>query len=96
MRGLIKSRLLPPTPAAACIRLLAATAYELVFDLCHVDAEQAVVQSNLEEDVFLRLPQGCGNMSGQVLRLNRSLYGLKTSIALVAQSFAYPHENIWA
>ena len=30
-----------PTPAAACIRLLAATACELDFDLCHFDAEQA-------------------------------------------------------
>ena len=66
-----------PTPAAGCIRLLAATACELDLDLCHFDAEQAFVQSNLEEDVFLRLPRGCGNMSVQVVRLNLSLYGLK-------------------
>ena len=68
---------LTPTPAAACIRSLAATACELFLNLCRFDAEQAFVQSNLEEDVFLRLSQGCGNMSGQVVRLNRSLYGLK-------------------
>ena len=37
-----------PTPAAGCIRLLAATACELDLDLCHFDAEQAFVQSNLE------------------------------------------------
>ena len=66
-----------PTPAAGCIRLLSATACELDLDLCHFDAEQAFVQSNLEEDVFLRLPRGCGNMSVQVVRLNLSLYGLK-------------------
>ena len=37
----------------------------------------AFVQSKLDEDVFMRLPQGCGEMSGKVVRLNRSLYGLK-------------------
>lgn len=41
----------------------------------HFDAEQAFVQSNLE-DVFMRAPQGCGEMSGMIVRLNRSLYGL--------------------
>ena len=46
-------------------------------DLCHFDAEQAFVQSSLEEDVFMRLPPGCGEMSGKIVRLNRSLYGLK-------------------
>ena len=33
--------------------------------------------SRILKDVFLRLPQGSGNMSGQVVRLNRSIYGLK-------------------
>ena len=46
-------------------------------DLCHFDAEQAVVQSSLEEDFFMRLHPGCGEMSGKIVRLNRSLYGLK-------------------
>ena len=65
------------TPTASCIRLLGAIACELDLDLCHFDAEQAFVQSNLDEDVFIRLPRGCGEMSGKVVRLNRSLYGLK-------------------
>ena len=56
---------------------MGAIACELDFDLCHVDAEQAFVQSNLDEDVFMRLPRGCGDMSGKVVRLNRNLYGLK-------------------
>ena len=66
-----------PTPSASCIRLLASIACELDLDLCHFDAEQAFVQSELKEEVFLRLPQGCGDMSGRVVRLNRSLYGLR-------------------
>ena len=66
-----------PTPSVSCIRLLASIACEHDLDLCHFDAEQAFVQSELEEEVFLRLPQGCGKMSGRVVRLNRSLYGLR-------------------
>ena len=41
------------------------------------DVEQAFVQSKLDEDVFLRLPQGCGSLSGKIMRLNKSLYRLK-------------------
>ena len=48
-----------------------------LLDLCHYDAEQAFVQSSLEEDGFMLLPPGCGEMSGKIVRLNRSLYGLK-------------------
>ena len=66
-----------PTPASSCVRLLASIACELDLDLCHFDAEQAFVQSDLKENVFMRLPQGCGDLSGKVVRLNRSLYGLK-------------------
>ena len=41
------------------------------------DAEQAFVQSDLDEIVYIRLPPGCGALSGKVVRLRRSLYGLK-------------------
>ncbi|CAB1102148.1 unnamed protein product [Ectocarpus sp. CCAP 1310/34] len=37
----------------------------------------AFVQSKLDEDVFVRLPQGCGALSGKVVKLGRSLYGLR-------------------
>ena len=50
-----------PPPAASCFRVLRAIACELGLDLCHFDADQAFVQLTLEEDVFMRLPQG-GNV----------------------------------
>ena len=58
------------------IRLLAALACELDLDLCHFDAEQAFVQSDLDEVVYIRSAPGCGALSGKVVRLRRSLYGL--------------------
>ena len=69
-------RRLPPL-CSSCVRLLSAIACECDLDLCHFDVDQAFVQSYLEEDVFLRLPKGCGDLSGKVVRLNKRLYGLK-------------------
>ena len=66
-----------PMPIASCVRLLGAIARELDLNLCQFDAEQAFVQSNLDEGVFMRLSLGCGEMSGKVVRLNLNLYGLK-------------------
>lgn len=74
MRVLGYLRLLPPH-----LQHLVFVCYlrELDLGLCIFDAEQAFVQPDREEDVFLRFPQGCGGMSGKVVRLNRSLYSLK-------------------
>ena len=59
------------------IRLLTAIVCELGLDLCLFDAEQVFVQSKLGEDVYLRMPQGCGALSGKVVEPRRSLYSLK-------------------
>ena len=66
-----------PTPATSCVRLLAVFACEHDLGMYHFDAEQAFLQSELEEEIYLRLPPGCGDDSGRVVRLNKSLYGLK-------------------
>ena len=65
-------RLPPLCRVPACVFI----ACECDLDLCHFDVDQAFVQSDLE-DVFLRLPKGCGDLSRKVVRLNKSLYGLK-------------------
>ncbi|CAM9903911.1 unnamed protein product [Pylaiella littoralis] len=66
-----------PTVSVSCVRMLAALACELNLDLCHFDVEQAFVRSELEEDVYMRLPKGCGALSGMIVKLNKSLYGLR-------------------
>ena len=77
LEGVDFSETFAPTVSSSCVRLLSAIACECDLDLCHFDVDQAFVQSDLEEDVFLRLPKGCGDLSGKVVRLNKSLYGLK-------------------
>ena len=66
-----------PCPSVTSIRLLAAIACDLDWDFVHHDAQQAFIQSSLSEDLFIRLPKGCGHLSGKVVKLARSLYGLK-------------------
>ena len=66
-----------PCPCVPSIRLLTAIACELGLDLCHFDAEQTFVQSTLDEEMYPRLPQGCGALSDKVVKLARSLYDLK-------------------
>ena len=73
-------RLSPRRPAASCFRFLGAVACELGLDVCRFDSERAFLQSSLEGDLFMRLPPGYGKMSSKIVRLNRSLHGLKQEL----------------
>ena len=68
-----------PTASAATIRILVALANIHGWDLSHFDVEQAFVQSKLDYEVYMRLPPGCGSMTGNIVLLNKALYGLKQS-----------------
>ena len=47
--------------------------------VCHFDVDRALVGSKLDVVVFLRLPKGCGNLSGKIVQLtgDKNWYGLK-------------------
>ena len=57
--------------ATSSVRLLAAFANEYDLELCHFDVDQAFVRADLKEDVFMRLPEGCGALSGKIVRAKR-------------------------
>ena len=62
-----------PTVSSSRVRLLSAIACECDLDLYHF-VDQAFLQSDLEEDAFLRLPKGCGDLSGSLhVRIQASL-----------------------
>ena len=65
--GIDFSEIFAPTVSGSCVRLLTAIACILDLGLCHFDVQQAFVQFSLKEDVFMRMPQGCGNLSGKVV-----------------------------
>ncbi|CAB1104669.1 unnamed protein product [Ectocarpus sp. CCAP 1310/34] len=66
-----------PTANAASIRLLVALACKYNLELLHFDIDQAFVQSELDHEVFIKLPPDCESMSGKLVRLDKSLCGLR-------------------
>ena len=65
------------TPRAASIRLLVGVAVKDDMSLMHLDVAQAFIQADLSDEIYLKLPPGCGDLTGNVVRLNKSLYGLR-------------------
>ena len=45
----------------------------------HWDIRQAYIHAKLKEEVYMRLPQGSGVISGKVCKVERALYGRKQS-----------------
>ena len=66
-----------PTPASAPVKMIAVIANEKGLPVFHLDLSQAFVQASLQEEIFMRLPQGCGDLSGKVVKLLKCQYGLK-------------------
>ncbi|CAB1099792.1 unnamed protein product [Ectocarpus sp. CCAP 1310/34] len=66
-----------PTANASSIRLLVALACKYDLEFFHFEIEQAFVQSELDHEVFMKLPPGCKSMTGKVVRIDKSLYGLR-------------------
>ena len=69
------ANLYAPTVATSSVRILASFAneYDLELchsELCHFDVDQAFVLAHLKEDVFMRLPEGCGALSEKMVKLN--------------------------
>ena len=59
-----------PTVSTTSSRLAAAMACKLDGDFGHLEVDQActqsVIQSELDTEIFLRSPPGCGRLSGKV------------------------------
>ena len=74
--------------------MIVALACKYDLELLHFDIEQAFVQSELDHEVFMKLSPGCGSMSGKVVRLGKSLYGLR-QISNVQQKTSAGPEDDW-
>ena len=72
-----------PAPAATAVPPAAARTSPLPppneydLEVCQFDVDHAFVRADLKEDVFMRLPERCGALSGKMFMLNKSLYGLR-------------------
>ena len=66
-----------PTPEALCVKTVVAVAVEHDWELRQLDVKQAFIQEDFDYDVYIKLPDGCGDKSGEIAKLNKAVYGLK-------------------
>ena len=59
------------------MRIATAVANEKGWLLRHLDVTQEFIHVHLDEAVYMRLPADCGDMSGEVVLLQRAVYGLR-------------------
>ena len=59
------------------MKTIALIANELGLTVFRLDVSQAIIQAPLEEEIYMRLPPGCGELSRRVVRLLKCQYGLK-------------------
>ena len=70
------SEMFAPSPSAANVKIAVAVDNEKGYLLPHPDIKQAFIQAHLDGAVYMRLPAGCGDVSGEVVLLQRAVYGL--------------------
>ena len=68
-----------PTPAGASVKTMLVVANEMGFKIYHLDVKQAFTKAKLDCKIVMKLPGGCGELSGKYVDLEKALYGLKQS-----------------
>ena len=58
---------LAPTPSTASVKIALAVTNKKGSLLPHLDIKQASIQARLDKAVYMGLPAGCGDMSGEVV-----------------------------
>ena len=67
-----------PCPLSVSVKLILAVANEKGLPLRHFDVAREYIRTFLDE-VYIKLPAGCGEQSKRTAKLERAFYGLKQS-----------------
>ena len=76
MEGVHYTEKYSPTPATASIRMLLAMAAAKDGELRHFDAEQAFLKADIDEEIYIEIPEEFQEFPGAVGRLNKAVYEL--------------------
>ena len=68
-----------PAPAAASVKTALAVGNQMGFTIYHLHVKQAYTKGRLDNQIVMKLPGGCGQLSGKYVDLEKALYGLKQS-----------------
>ena len=75
------------TPAAASTNTVAVVGVEKGWMIYQLDVRQAYIRADIDFQVFMKLPEGCGDKSGKVVRLNKGVYGFRQGACLWSKHF---------
>ena len=76
MEGVHYTEKYSSTPATASIRMLLAMAAAKDGELRHFDAEQAFLKADIDEEMYMEIPEEFQEFPEAVGRLNKAIYGL--------------------
>ena len=79
MEGVHYTENYSPTPATASIRMLLAMAATKDGQLRHFDAEQVLLKADIDEEIYVEIPEEFQQFPGAVGRLNKAICGLVQS-----------------
>ena len=68
---------------------------KLDWDLRHLDVDQAFIQAELNTEIFLRLPRGCGEMSGKGSPTQQSPLRAEAEWPLMVQATVVNLSRVW-
>ena len=66
-----------PTPTVSSTEVALTIAMQSNWPLCHSDVKQAFVKAKLGIDDYMKLPYGCGERTGKLVKLHHALYVIK-------------------
>ena len=67
----------PPCPSLASSKLVLAAVNEKGLPLPHLDVAQAYIRLSLDDKVYMKFPEGCGEQLKRTAKLGRAIHGLK-------------------
>ena len=76
-KGINYDEVFSPVIRYETIRYIIANSINPNTVLTHLDVETAFLNGDLQEEIYMKLPAGCEQNSGKIVKLNRSIYGLK-------------------
>ena len=79
IKGLHYHESFSPTPTAASMRAVLATAAVEDWELRHIDVEQAYLQADIDEEIYIELPEEYRAFPNAVGLLRKAIYGLVQS-----------------
>jgi Reverse transcriptase (RNA-dependent DNA polymerase) len=77
-----------PVPRFSTIRSIVALAAIKNFELDQMDVKCAYLNADIDTDIYMEVPPGMNVPSGYVLRLNKSLYGIRQGARLWHDKFS--------